>query len=35
MDEGKRNELMANIKELALPNADTQIANEILNLIRK
>jgi UDP-N-acetylglucosamine--N-acetylmuramyl-(pentapeptide) pyrophosphoryl-undecaprenol N-acetylglucosamine transferase len=35
MDEGKQNELMANIKELALPNADTQIANEILNLIRK
>jgi UDP-N-acetylglucosamine--N-acetylmuramyl-(pentapeptide) pyrophosphoryl-undecaprenol N-acetylglucosamine transferase len=35
IDEGKRNELMANIKELALPNADTQIANEILNLIRK
>lgn len=34
-DKEKRNALAANIKELALPNADTQIANEILNLIRK
>jgi UDP-N-acetylglucosamine--N-acetylmuramyl-(pentapeptide) pyrophosphoryl-undecaprenol N-acetylglucosamine transferase len=35
MDEEKRNDLITNIKELALPNADTQIANEILSLIKK